>query len=45
MTRIMFEIPSDLTIRKVVITPTCISGGEPMIIRDLRQPRAGIGTK
>ena len=45
MTRIMFDIPSDLTIRKVVITPTCISGGEPMIIRDVRQPRAGIGTK
>ena len=45
MTRIMFDIPSDLTIRKVVITPTCISGGEPIIIRDVRQPRAGIGTK
>ena len=44
MTRIMFDIPSDLTIRKVVITPTCISGGEPIIIRDVRQPRAGIGT-
>ena len=44
MTRILFDIPSDLTIRKVVITPTCISGGEPIIIRDVRQPRAGIGT-
>lgn len=45
MTRIMFEIPSDLTIRKVIITPACISGGEPTIIRDARQPRAGIGIK
>ena len=44
MTRIMYAIPSDLTIRKVIITPACISGGEPTIMRDTRQPRATIGT-
>ena len=45
MTRIMFEIPSDLTIRKVVITPECVSGGEPLIVRDERYPRAAIGAQ
>ncbi len=34
MTRIMYVIPSDLSIRKVIVTPECISGGEPMIIRE-----------
>ena len=45
MTRIMYAIPSDLSIRKVIITPACVAGGEPTIIRDTRQPRAAIGTK
>ncbi len=45
MTRIMFEIPSDLSIKKVIITPECVSGGEPEIIRDERHPRAKIGAK
>ncbi len=45
MTRIMYTIPSDLSIRKVIITPACITGGEPTIIRDARQPRAALGTK
>ena len=45
MMRIMYEIPSDLTIKKVVITPACIAGGEPTIIRDARHPRAKIGAK
>ncbi len=44
MTKIMFEIPSDLTIHKVVITPESISGGEPKIIRDAKNPRAQLGT-
>jgi ATP-dependent Clp protease ATP-binding subunit ClpX len=43
MTRIMFAIPSDLSIKKVIITPECVSGGEPMIIRDAKHPRAKIG--
>ena len=40
MVRIMYAIPSDLTIRKVVITPECILGGEPLIERTPDQPRS-----
>ena len=39
MTRIMYTIPSDLTIRKVIITPECVDGGEPIILRE-STPRA-----
>ena len=39
MTKIMFVIPSDLTIRKVVITPECVNGGEPKIVRSKAKPR------
>ncbi len=39
MTRIMYVIPSDLTIRKVVITAECVQGGDPVIIRDAAKPR------
>ncbi len=42
MTKIMFEIPSDLTIKKVIITPACVEGGEPEIIRDNAHPRENI---
>ena len=42
MTRIMFEIPSDLSIKKVIITPECVAGGEPEIIRDTKHPRAAL---
>ena len=45
MTRIMFQIPSDLSIRKVVITADCVNGAEPMIIRDAEHPRALPGAK
>ncbi|MBE6975330.1 MAG: ATP-dependent Clp protease ATP-binding subunit ClpX, partial [Ruminococcaceae bacterium] len=45
MMRIMFEIPSDLTIRKVIITPECVAGGEPTIIRDPKNPRDPLGGK
>ena len=41
MTKIMFDIPSDLSIRKVIITADCVNGGEPTIVRNktsLRQP-------
>lgn len=34
MTKIMFEIPSDLSIKKVIITEQCVDGGKPEIIRD-----------
>ena len=43
MTRIMFRIPSDLSIRKVVITPECVMGGEPDVIRDEKHPREALG--
>ena len=43
MTRIMFAIPSDLSIKKVIITPECIQGGEPRILRDAVHPRESLG--
>ena len=43
MTGIMYLIPSDLSIKKVVITPECIEGGKPKIIRDKAKPRAPLG--
>ncbi len=42
MTRIMYEIPSDLSIHKVIITPGCVDGAEPEIIRDAAHPRQNI---
>ena len=40
MTKIMFTIPSDLTIKKVVITPQCVDGGEAKLVRDAAKPRS-----
>ncbi|MDD6200978.1 MAG: ATP-dependent Clp protease ATP-binding subunit ClpX [Firmicutes bacterium] len=45
MMKIMYTIPSDLTIQKVVITPECVTGGEPRILRDPAKPRAKLGAK
>ena len=45
MTKIMFEIPSDLSIRKVIITPACVEGADPDLIRDTKSPRPVLGTK
>ncbi len=42
MVKIMYEIPSDLTIRKVIITPACIRGDAPDIIRDAAHPRKAL---
>ena len=39
MTRIMYRIPSDLSIKKVIITPECIEGAEATVIRDPAHPR------
>ena len=33
MTPIMFEIPSDLTVHKVIIEAECVNGGEPTFIK------------
>ena len=39
MTRIMFTIPSDLSIKKVIITPACVEGGEATLVCDAAKPR------
>ena len=39
MTGIMYQIPSDLTIQKVVITPECVEGAPATILRDPSHPR------
>ena len=39
MTGIMFLIPSDLSIQKIVITPESVEGGDPVIVRDSAHPR------
>lgn len=43
MTNIMYQIPSDLTIRKVIITAESVRGQEPVILRDAANPRKALG--
>ncbi len=45
MTKIMFAIPSDLSIKKVIITADCVAGGEPTIVRNAKKPRTAINSK
>ncbi len=45
MLRIMYTIPSDLSIQKVIITAECVDGGEPTIVRDKTKMRAKLGTQ
>ncbi len=45
MTKIMYRIPSDLSIRRVIITPESVGGGEPEIVRDTTRPREKLGSK
>ncbi len=45
MTDIMYRIPSDLSIRKVIITAQTIDGMDPIIIRDEQTLRLPLGTK
>ena len=45
MTKIMYRIPSDLSIRKVVITTDCVDGGDPEIVRDTQRPREKLGSR
>ena len=45
MTKIMYTIPSDLSIKKVIITPEAITGGEPIILRDPAKPRLQAGAR
>ena len=39
LTQIMYEIPSDLSIKKVIITSDCIDGADARIVRDAAHPR------
>ena len=45
MTKVMFAIPSDLTVKKVVITPEAVNGADPMVVRDAKNPRPKLGAK
>ncbi len=45
MTKIMYSIPSDLSIKKVIITADCVRGGEPKIVRDKTKTRAALGAR
>ena len=45
MTKIMYIVPSDLSIKKVVITPECVQGDKPTLIRDISNPRKNIHTR
>ena len=42
MMNVMFQIPSDLTIKKVIITSDCVEGGDARIVRDPAHPREPI---
>ena len=45
MTQIMYQIPSDLTIQKVIITPECVNGAAAAIVRDSSHPREKLAGK
>lgn len=45
MTKIMFVIPSDLSIHKVVITPECINGAQPKLTRNKQKPRSAVSAE
>ncbi len=45
MTNIMYAIPSDLSIKKVIITPEAVSGGTATVVRDSKKPRIKAGTR
>ena len=45
MTKILYVIPSDLTIRKVVVKKESVNGEEPQILRDKNNPREQLATR
>ena len=45
MMKVMYVIPSDLSIKKVVIDADCINGGVPKLQRDKANPREKIGVR
>ena len=45
MMKVMYVIPSDLSIKKVIIDADCINGGVPQLIRDKANPRDKISIR
>ena len=45
MMKVMYVIPSDLTIKKVIIDADCINGASPKLVRDKANPREKIGIR
>ena len=45
MMKVMYVIPSDLTIKKVVVDADCINGGVPKLVRDKVNPREKINIR
>ena len=45
MMKVMYVIPSDLSIKKVIIDADCIDGAAPKLVRDKANPREKIGIK
>ena len=45
MLKVMYVIPSDLSIKKVIIDADCINGDVPQLVRDKDNPREKIGIK
>ena len=45
MTKVMFGIPSDLSVKKVIITPESVEGGDPLVVRDAKNPRQKLGAR
>ena len=45
MQNVMFGIPSDLSVRKVIITPEAVEGGDVLVVRDPKHPRQKLGAK
>ena len=43
MTTVMFGIPSDLSVRKVIITPEAVDGADPLVVRDPKNLRQKLG--
>ncbi len=45
MTKIMYVIPSDFSIHKVIVTPECVDGAQPKLVRDKANPRVPLTIK
>ena len=45
MTTVMFGIPSDLSVQKVIITPEAVDGADPLVVRDPKNLRQKLGAQ